>query len=261
MRTIQPQYIPTPNAESIVICIHGIVEGPEQFTQLLELSVSAGYAAASLLLPGHGESSKEFAQSSKKEWQEHVCQQIDFFRKKYSGIILAGHSMGSLLSFLSYIENPQQIIGITAIDSPLYVHTRWRAIRNNLKVGLCKNIPEDDPASALLKASSVAPCSVFRYVTWIPRIIDLFQLMARTRKVLHQINIPTLVIHADRDELVSASSVRVFERRLPETYRKIVRLPHSTHFIYGEKDLKTLNEAFLHFLQNVQSTNRSAITS
>lgn len=254
MRVIRPQYISTPGAKNIVILIHGIVEGPDQFAQLLQISVSAGYAAATLLLPGHGGSGKEFAQSNKEKWQQHVRQQINLYREKYLNIILVGHSMGSLLSFLSYIENPKQIIGIIAIDTPLYVHLKWRAVRNNLKVGFCKNIPENDPASALLQASSVAPCSVFRYITWLPRIIDLFQLMARARKILRKINVPTLVIHADRDELVSSSSIKVFESRLPESHKTIVRLPYSTHFIYGEKDLDTLHEAIQHFLQEVSSS-------
>lgn len=255
MSTIHPRYIPNKDAEDIIIFIHGIVEGPEQFTKLMEISVSAGYAAAALLLPGHGGTGKEFAQSNKEEWQDHVRQQIDSYREKYSHIILVGHSMGGLLSFLAYIENPTQIIGIVVIDTPLYVHTKWQAIRNNLKVGFCKNIPEHDPASALLRASSVAPCSVFRYITWAPRIIDLFQLMARTRRILPEINIPTLVFHGDRDELVSAYSVRVFERKLPDSNRTIVRLPHSTHFAYGEKDLDTLYKTYLHFLHNLPSTN------
>lgn len=255
MCTIQPRYIPNKDAKDIVIFIHGIVEGPEQFAHLMEISVASGYAAVALLLPGHGGSGKEFAQSSKEEWQNHVYQQIKMYREKYDHIILAGHSMGGLLSFLAYLESPKQIIGIIVIDTPLYVYTKWRAIRNNLKVGFCKNIPEHDPASALLRASSVAPCSVFRYVTWAPRIIDLFQLMARTRKILPQITIPTLVFHADQDELVSAYSVRVFERKLPQSNRTIVRLPYSTHFAYGEKDLKILYETFLHFLRNLQPMN------
>lgn len=247
----QSQYIPIEGARSIVIFIHGIVEGPNQFTHLMGIGNSVGYSVASLLLPGHGGSSKEFARTNKREWLEYVRNQINQYRKKYQNIILVGHSMGTLLSFLTYVENPKQIVGIVAIDSPLYVHMKWQAIRNNLKVGFCKKIPENDPANALLQATSVAPCSVFRYITWLPRIIDLFLLMAHTRKILDKIKIPTLVIHADRDELVSTSSVQVFERKLPETYRTIVRLSHSTHFVYAEEDLKMLHTLFINFLENI----------
>lgn len=138
--------------------------------------------------------------------------------------------MGSLLSFLTYMESPEQIIGIVAIDTPLYVRVKGRALRNNLKVGFCKEIPESDPAHALLEASSVAPCSILTYLSWVPRMIDLFCLMKKTREVLPQVSIPTLVFHADDDELVSASSVKCFERTIPEKYLQLVHLKESTHF-------------------------------
>lgn len=251
MYPTEPRYIDIENTNHIVIFIHGIVEGPDQFTQLIDISVAMGYAAAALLLPGHGGSGKDFARHNKETWQEHVRQQIDYYRKRYTNIILVGHSMGSLLSLLAYTEDTKQIRGIIVIDTPLYVRVKWRAIRNNLKIGFCSHIPEDDPAFALLQASSVAPCSVFRYLTWAPRIIDLFHLMARTRKILQKINIPTLVIHADRDELVSTSSVQVFEHKLPKSYQVIIRLPHSTHFRYAKEDLDTLHTHFRQFIQNL----------
>jgi len=158
--------------------------------------------------------------------------------------------MGSLLSFLTYMESPEQIIGIVAIDTPLYVRVKGRALRNNLKVGFCKEIPESDPAHALLEASSVAPCSILTYLSWVPRMIDLFCLMKKTREVLPQVSIPTLVFHADDDELVSASSVKCFERTIPEKYLQLVHLKESTHFFYGNADWDLLYYTFSHFLQS-----------
>ena len=64
--------------------------------------------------------------------------------------------MGTLLSFIAYAENPGQITGIVAIDSPLHVSVKWLAIKNNLKIGFSKKISENDPAQALLHASSVS---------------------------------------------------------------------------------------------------------
>ena len=77
-------------------------------------------------------------------WEEYVNAEIARYKKNYNSIILVGHSMGSLLSFLTYMESPEQIIGIVAIDTPLYVRVKGRALRNNLKVGFCKEIPESD---------------------------------------------------------------------------------------------------------------------
>lgn len=165
--------------------------------------------------------------------------------------------MGGLLSFITSVESPEQIIGIVAIDTPLYVKVRGRAVRNNLKVGFSKHIAEDDPAHALLEASSVAPCSVLTYLRWAPRMIDLFCLMSKTRRLLSRVAVPVLVFHADDDELVSASSVRKFERTIPAEYLQIVHLSSSTHFIYGQKDLKTLYDTFCRFIISFHSASSS----
>ena len=200
----KPEFCPVKNTDTIVIFIHGIVEGPAQFKDLMKLTIQHGYSAVSLLLPGHGGTGKDFARSSGDQWIDYTRTQINLYKQQYDKIILVGHSMGTLLSFIAYAENPGQITGIVAIDSPLHVSVKWLAIKNNLKIGFSKKISENDPAQALLHASSVAPCSLFTYLTWAPRIIDLFRLMKQTRKLLHCVAVPTLVIHADKDELVSS---------------------------------------------------------
>lgn len=250
MERQQPCYYPREGASTIVVFIHGIVEGPDQFLGLMKRSSELGFASSSLLLPGHGGTGEGFARSSRQQWLEYVNAEIARYKKNYNSIILVGHSMGSLLSFLTYMESPEQIIGIVAIDTPLYVRVKGRALRNNLKVGFCKEIPESDPAHALLKASSVAPCSILTYLSWVPRMIDLFCLMKKTREVLPQVSIPTLVFHADDDELVSASSVKCFERTIPEKYLQLVHLKESTHFFYGNADWDLLYYTFSHFLQS-----------
>ena len=163
--------------------------------------------------------------------------------------------MGSLLSFLTYMESPEQIIGIVAIDTPLYVRVKGRALKNNLKVGFCKEIPESDPAHTLLEASSVAPCSILTYLSWVPRMINLFCLMKKTREVLPQVSIPTLVFHADDDELVSASSVKCFQCEVlrENNSGKVLTtcsLKRVNSFFYGNADWDLLYYTFSHFLQS-----------
>ena len=90
----------------------------------MKRSFELGFAASSLLLPGHGGTGEEFARSSRQQWLEYVNAEIARYKKNYNSIILVGHSMGSLLSFLTYMESPEQIIGIVAIDTPLYVRVK-----------------------------------------------------------------------------------------------------------------------------------------
>jgi len=247
-----PLYIKKEGAECIVIFIHGFAEGPEQFKNFLAITSEHGCSIATLLLPGHGGTGKEFAQTPRKEWQDFVDKEIEKYSKEYKRIILAGHSMGTLLSFLAYDRFSDNISGIIALNSPLYLLVKPMAIRNNLKIGFCKNLPDDDPAWGALRASSVKHCSTLTYISWAPRLLDLFALMRQTRKVLERINIPTLIVHADKDELISSKSVRVYGKKIKPEYRRIVRLPDSSHFICRGKDLEFLQREYADFIRQVK---------
>lgn len=244
----EARYRKKEGASCIIIFIHGIAEGPAQFNELFEISFESGYSVATLLLPGHGGSGKEFAGSSRQLWIGYVISQIAFYRKYYSEIILVGHSMGALLALLAYKDDPSKIKSIVTLNTPLFVSVKPMAIRSNLKIGLCKNLKEGDPAMAVLRASSIEPCSVITYIKWLPRIFDLFKIIKQVRKLLYNIDIPIMVVHADKDELVSSRSVRLFEKELPSNLLKVVHLPESTHFVSGKEDLLFLHKKYIDFI-------------
>ena len=92
MERQQPCYYPREGASTIVVFIHGIVEGPDQFLGLMKRSSELGFAASSLLLPGHGGTGEGFARSSRQQWLEYVNAEIARYKKNYNSIILVGHS-------------------------------------------------------------------------------------------------------------------------------------------------------------------------
>lgn len=249
IRNQEPFLREVPLADTLVIFIHGIVEGPSQFRPFIDITLQAGCSCAALLLPGHGGSASEFAHSSQREWILYVKRELEHFRQQYPHLILVGHSMGTLLSMIAYTENPSGIDGLIVIAAPLHIQVSMRAIRNNLKIAFSESIPPNDPAYPLTKAISVAHCPIPQYVTWVPRLADLFRLIAQTRKVLPQIRVPLLAIHSDRDELVGIRSIDYLRQSVPETYLHIVRLPHSTHFTYTPEDWDKLCRSYLSMLK------------
>ena len=62
----QAEFIcPCPGSHSVVLFIHGITEGPNQFKRLSALCVQNGINATALLLPGHGKNGLDFAKNGK----------------------------------------------------------------------------------------------------------------------------------------------------------------------------------------------------
>ena len=87
-------------SNTMVIFVHGILEGPKQFRKFTEVVYNKGFSYSAILLDGHGGSGKKFANSSMKKWINSVEKEILKYKDKYENIILVGHSMGGLLSIL-----------------------------------------------------------------------------------------------------------------------------------------------------------------
>lgn len=85
-------------ADTVLLFIHGIVEGPAQFRPLFRAAERRGISAVSLLLPGHGSDGRAFARSRMRQWQEYVDAAAAHLRRRYPHVVLVGHSMGGLLA-------------------------------------------------------------------------------------------------------------------------------------------------------------------
>lgn len=237
-------------SNTIVIFIHGILEGPNQFRYFANVVYEEGISYSAVLLDGHGKSGKEFARSSMNKWIDTVDKEILIHKDNYENIILVGHSMGSLLSVLLTVRYKDKVKGIVLISTPLRIFVKFKMIITSIKVALGKVSEKDILAKYARKAFSVERSSLLTYVSWIPRYKDLFKLMTSTTKILYKINIPTLIVQCKNDELVSYSSLKVFKNKLKNDYQ-IVRLEKSGHFYYDENEFKYLLNEFRLFINKL----------
>ncbi|MBO3443677.1 alpha/beta fold hydrolase [Clostridium sp. CCUG 7971] len=235
------------DSDTIIIFIHGILESPNQFRPFAKLALRKGYSISAILLDGHGKSGENFANSSLKKWVKCVDEEILKWKEKYKNIILVGHSMGATLSILSYLEHRESIKAIVSISTPMHVRVKLNIAISSLKIALGKIDEKDMLTNHAYNAFSVERCSFLTYLRWLPRYIDLFNLIIRSRNSLKKVEVPMLVIHTMKDELVSHRSLKVFEKKL-NSQNKIICLQNSGHFYYDEKDLDYLCNEFESFL-------------
>ena len=191
------------DSKTIVIFIHGILEGPNQFKEFAEILHKEGFSYSAILLHGHGKSGKYFAKSSREKWMNSVDKEILKHKDNYENIILVGHSMGALLSLLFALKYKNKVKGIVLISTPLKVFVRFNMIISSIKVAFGRVREQDTLAKYAKKAFSVERGSIFTYISWIPRYVDLFTLISLTKKELKNIEVPTLIVQCKRDELVS----------------------------------------------------------
>ena len=164
-------------SDTAVLFLHGITEGPEQFRRPAAWANDLGFDAAAAVLPGHGGSAGTFARSGREEWEAFVHSLTDEYRLRYPRLILVGHSMGGLLALRTWTRRPDGIAGIVCVGCPLHVWVSTRAVRDLLGVRYGRADASDERL-AILRALNVAPGPTPGYVRWLPRLRDLFTLMA-----------------------------------------------------------------------------------
>lgn len=117
----------------MVIFIHGILEGPNQFKKFADIVYNKGLSYSTILLDGHGKSGNDFANSSMAKWIESVENEILKYNDKYKNIILVGHSMGGLLSILLSQKYKYKVEGIVLISTPVIAHVKFNIMVSSIK--------------------------------------------------------------------------------------------------------------------------------
>ena len=239
-----------PGSKSVVIFIHGIIEGPKQFRNLAKIAYNKGRSINMLLLPGHGGSGGCFANTGYMAWVKYVTNEINRMRLYYDEIILVGHSMGALFAVCEAVSHKAQINRLVLFDIPLKIHVWPRVMEGALKILIGKVKPAEDYVVAEYNAMNVMPFErlSIHYISWARRYLELYTIIKYTRKQLKKLEVPIFIVFAEKDEFVSLKSDQYLQY-LSAPYFKL-KLKESGHFCYNHSDLIILEKYFEEFISN-----------
>ncbi|MBR5491021.1 MAG: alpha/beta fold hydrolase [Oscillospiraceae bacterium] len=233
------------DADTAVLFIHGILGTPRHFDFLLPL-VPDGWSAWSILLPGHGGTYLDFANSSMDKWKAYCEKALLELCDSHRRVILLGHSMGTLLSVYLAEKHPDKVSEIFALAMPLCPHLTPVAMAGCIH--LIYSSPDRAKGYFLSchQACSIALTkNLFAYLRWIPRYLELFALARETREIMSTLKAYCVAIQSRHDELVAFRSIKFTGNA------ETIVLPHSRHYYYSEKDRKTIEDAFLKFIDRL----------
>lgn len=184
-----------------------------------------------------------------KKWEAQVSRWAAALAARYENLLIAGHSMGALFAFDAALAYPRQVRGLFLLAVPLKVSVRRPAVVHSLQTIFGRIPPGDSAAEATRAACSIrlSP-KLWRYLPWIPRYLELFGKIRRTRKILPLARLPITAVQSGKDELVSS---RVFSLLAACPQIERILLPGSGHFYYPQKDLETLLGAFDRFCREM----------
>lgn len=230
-----------PGASTAILMLHGIVGTPDHFEMLLPL-VPADWSVYNILLDGHGKRVEDFAASSMEKWKKQIWDLFGELEKKYDQVVIAAHSMGTLFAIQLAVERPEKISFLFLMAVPMRVGLRWFGVVNSIKVALDR-VDDTKP----LEAATRNACSIqtdprlWKYITWVPRYLELFREIRQTRDILPSLKVPCYAFQSRRDELVSNRAGQLLEN---SGTVKVQYLPNSGHFYYEQEDKARLLDAF-----------------
>lgn len=229
-----------------VVFTHGIMGSPRQFDDLVA-ALGQTCSIENLLLPGHGATSREYADCNIKEWQRYLDEVVDRLSKNHDRIILVGHSLGSLLSVCTALAWPDKVKGLFLIATPLRVGISSRFIRRSLAIAFSRqaNNPEVDLAN---QTSSVHFPAWYNYLQGSGRVPELFTKSHQVRHLISRLSCPVCAFWSEQDEIVDIRSSELLPDK--DNFRKIL-IKNSGHYIYSPEESQLIRESFLHFVEMI----------
>ncbi len=236
-----------PEARAAVLFVHGIVGTPNHFTEFV-VQVPENISVYNILLDGHGGSVQDFSHTSMQKWEAQVRDAVDELSATHPEIYIVAHSMGTLFAIDRAIENPT-VKGLFLLAVPLKIAPKPRMVSNLFKVYFDKIKPDDVVAQAAKRCYGIAQDkNPFHYLGWIPRYLELFAKVKRTRKRVQSLKTPCIAYQSACDELVSTASAKFLKQNEAIT---VVELKNSGHYYYAPNDLPFLLKEFEKFVNPI----------
>ncbi len=208
----------------IIIFVHGIFESP-YFFKAINMSFAANhFNSLSILLPGHWqENLTALDDVTKDDWTQELENTIRLAHCFAPHVILAGHSLGGLLSVDKALKSPDQISGLILLSPSLKMN--WLAAagaRIGTYLGLNGSIflgtkPDHNEVSYI---SARAADQIYNLIDSIAKIYSRnfnFQLSAKNDNyslsqfgIYNRIHIPVFVAYAENDPAVSNPEIDQF---------------------------------------------------
>jgi carboxylesterase len=231
-------------AEKAVLFIHGICGSANHFRQLLPLEqrIPETWSYHNLVLDGHCKSVEDFGHTSMAKWKAQTEAAFLDLCRCHREVILVGHSMGTLLSIGIALKFPQKVGKLFLLAVPVKVFVQPRAIPNLVKIAFDKVDATDPVLVSMQNACGIRQTKkIWKYIPWIPRMVELLRLCGQTATQLGDLRVPCIAIQSAKDEMVSGKA-GILLRKSGRV--AVVDLPNSTHFYYEPRDRQTTISQF-----------------
>ena len=229
------------NTRKAILLIHGFAGGCYDYGELTnDLESYKNFDVYTFTLPGHEK--LRIQKISKDDWLKSAETEIEkIINRGYKTIYVIGHSMGGIIAThiaSKYPEIKKLVLAAPAFKYFTFKNNKLDIIQSIKKVpGLFRDYNTDIVLSRVLKV----PIST----------IKEFILLAESHiNDIKKIEIPTLIIHGIKDEIVGIDSVNYVYNNIASKSVTLIELNNLTHDLFINDRYEEVKEIILNFLTN-----------
>ena len=233
-----------------MVLIHGFTGSPAEMELLAAAFNAEGYGVEVPMLVGHGTTLSDLMEVQPQQWIDSLDALITRLLSEGQSVVLAGLSLGSILSLQLALRYPQ--IKALLLYSPPIRSGDPRRFLAPLLIRFTQSLPKP-PSDFCDPIAAQRLWSYDRYpVATSALVLDL---ISRTRKQLPKVQQPLLVIASRRDKVISASGIDLLMRNVQSSPRELHWLERSGHAITVDAEWTAVRDLSLEFLRKIFSTS------
>lgn len=228
---LQPEQ---PNRTGILL-IHGLLASPAEVRDYGLYLCRQGYSVLGVRLKGHGTSPYALRDQTWEDWYVSVRRGFNTLRLCCEHIVAVGFSTGGALALKLAAERDSELKALVALSVPLkFINPALMLVP--LLHGTNRVVAWVSPyqgVKSFIENATEHPRINYTHVP-VRSLYQLKQLMEELDQVLCRIEIPTLLVYADRDPVVSSKGASNLMDRLGTINKRLVIVSAERHGILME---------------------------
>ena len=212
-----------------IVLIHGLLASPAELKGYAEHLVTQGYIVICVRIKGHGTSPYDLQKQTYEDWIASVNRGMKIITTYCDKVILVGFSTGGTLALKLAAENRQQVVAVVAVSVPItYVEKSFLFVPLLHGANQLVNwVTSREGVKPFVSNESEHKTINYKNVP-VKCLYELRRLTNNVEQLLPKITIPTLVMYADEDPVVTPESAQLIFEKL-KTQDKELTIIHSNH--------------------------------
>jgi esterase/lipase len=218
-----------------MLLVHGLLASPAELRGYGDYLAKQGYTVLGVRLKGHGTSPYALREQNWENWYGCVQRGFEILKAYCQKIFIAGFSTGGALALKLAAEQHPEIVGIIAVSVPIKFVNPVLMLVPLLQAAntLIEWVSTFEGVKPFVENPTEHPDVNYHHVP-VRALYELRQLIAQLDSILPKVNQPVLVVYADNDPVVAASSAQMLFDRLGSNNKKLCPIPSDRHGILME---------------------------